>query len=188
MEMAATRDHTAADWLQAAFPALRSGGVEAVKVEPLARSLGLTKGSFYWHFRDREALLEALLAEWERRAGERILARIEGAGRSPEERLSLLFETVIREGRGALDPAVRAWALTDERAADCLARVDALRLAWLERLFQGLGFAGEDARARARLAYLALIGEYALRASAEPAERLVEARRTLALLTGSVSS
>jgi AcrR family transcriptional regulator len=161
--------------------------VEAVKVEPLARALGLTKGSFYWHFRDREALLAELLAEWERRAGERILARIEAAGKSPEERLSLLFETVIREGRGALDPAIRAWALTDARAADGLARVDALRLGWLERLFQGLGFAGADARARARLAYLALIGEYALRATAEPPERLAEARRTLQILTGSTS-
>src|SRR5512147_372241 len=98
MYMTALRDHSAADWLQAAFHALRTGGVAAVKIEPLARSLGLTKGSFYWHFRDREALLDALLAEWERRAGERILARIESAGKSPQERLSLLFETVIREG------------------------------------------------------------------------------------------
>lgn len=186
--MVATRDRGAADWLQAAFQALRAGGVEAVKVEPLARALGLTKGSFYWHFRDRDALLEALLAEWERRAGHRILARIEAAGSSPEARLSLLFETVIREGRGALDPAIRAWALTDERATACLERVDGVRLAWLDRLFQAIGFAGAEARGRARLAYLALIGEHALHASAEPEERLAEARRTQGLLTGSGSS
>jgi AcrR family transcriptional regulator len=182
--MAAARDRGAADWIQAALQALKAGGVEAVKVEPLARALGLTKGSFYWHFPDRDALLEAVLAEWERRAGARILARIEAAGNSPLQRLSLLLETVVREGRGALDPAIRAWALTDDRAAACLARVDAERLAWLERLFEGLGFAGADLRARARLAYLALIGEYALHEAREPAERLAEARRTLDLLTG----
>lgn len=186
--MTATRDHGTADWLQAAFQALRAGGVEAVKVEPLARALGLTKGSFYWHFRDRDALLEALLAEWESRAGARILARIEAAGSSPEARLSLLFETVIREGRGALDPAIRAWALADRRALACLERVDELRLAWLERLFQTMGFAGVEARTRARLAYLALIGEYALQGLADAEDRLAEARRTQALLTGSGGS
>jgi len=186
--MATETGRNRSDWLQAAFQALREGGVEAVKVEPLARRLGLTKGSFYWHFRDREALLAALLEEWENRAGARILARLDAAGRTPEERLDMLLETVIREGRNAVDPAVRAWALTDGAVADRVARVDAVRLAWLAGLFRSLGEDEAAAATRARLAYLALIGEHALRSAATPAERLTEARRALAIVTGAAGN
>jgi AcrR family transcriptional regulator len=176
-------ERAASAWLQAASEALREGGVEAVRVEALARRLGVTKGSFYWHFADREALLAALLADWESRAGKRILARIEAASLAPGEQLALLLETVVREGRGALDPAIRAWSRTDPRAAACLARVDELRLGWLAQLFEALGYAGAEARSRARLAYLALIGEYSLNSAATVESRLEEAARTLAILT-----
>jgi AcrR family transcriptional regulator len=177
-------ERAASAWLQAASEALREGGVEAVRVEALARRLGVTKGSFYWHFADREALLAALLADWERRAGGRILARIEAASQAPRERLALLLETVVREGGGALDPAIRAWSRTDHRAAACLARVDELRLVWLVQLFEALGYAGAEARTRARLSYLALIGEHSLSSAATVEDRLDQAARTLAILTG----
>lgn len=183
MEMGRPAKRAASAWLQAAAEVLRESGVESVRVELLARRLGVTKGSFYWHFSDREALLAGVLADWERRAGERILARIEVASPEPRARLALLFETVVREGRGALDPAIRAWARSDSNTAEALSRVDGLRLAWLEQLFRDLGADGPDMRARARLAYLALIGEYSLRSEAGVEDRLAEARRTLALLT-----
>lgn len=172
-----------ASWLRAASHALRSGGVEAVRIEPLARTLGVTKGSFYWHFRDRDALLAALLEDWERRAGALFLRRLEAASVDPVKRLGLLLETVIREGRGAIDPAIRAWATRDERAAAALARVDQVRLGWLEGLFRDIGFDAADSTARARLAYFALLGEHGLRSTANLAERLGFAERSLALLT-----
>ena len=187
MEMSRPPNRAPSAWLQAAADVLREGGVEAVRVEAIARRLGVTKGSFYWHFADRDALLSALLAEWEGRAGERILRRIEAADPDPRRRLELLLETVVREGRGALDPAVRDWARGDANAAACLGRVDGLRLAWLERLFQALGFSGAAARSRGRLAYLALIGEFSLRSETSLADRLAEAKRTLAILIGSAA-
>jgi len=172
-----------ASWLQAALQMLQSEGIEAVRIERVARALGVTKGSFYWHFRDRDALLAAMLTEWERRAGRAFLGRLDAASADPIERLRLLFETVIREGRGALDPAIRAWALRDAKAGEALARVDRLRLDWLDGLFRESGFGPEESRARARLAYFALLGEHGLKSSGDLAERLGFAAKSLALLT-----
>jgi AcrR family transcriptional regulator len=172
-----------ASWLRAALQMLRSEGIEAVRIERMARALGVTKGSFYWHFRDHDALLAAMLAEWERRAGRAFLDRLDAASAAPVERLRLLFETVIREGRGALDPAIRAWALRDARAGEALARVDRLRLDWLDGLFREAGFGPADSLARSRLAYFALLGEHGLKSTGNLAERLGFAEKSLELLT-----
>ena len=173
------------DWIRAAARRLAAGGIAAVAVETLARDLAVTKGSFYWHFRDRAALLAALLADWAAHATEPLLRRLEGAGTAPRDRLARLAATVAGEGAGALDPAIRAWARHDPAAAAAVRRVDAGRLAFIAGEFRALGFAPADAATRARLFYLHLLGEHAL-AYEEitlPA-RLAEAERVLALLAG----
>jgi AcrR family transcriptional regulator len=185
MYMLVTADRTAADWLRAAAKRLAAGGSEAVAIEPLARDMGVTKGSFYWHFRDRPALLEALLADWESRATAPLLDRLKRLGAAPAERLAALMATVAAEGAGSLDPAIRAWAQRDARAAAAVGRVDGARLAHIAGEFRALGFAAAAAWTRARLFYLHLLGEYALAfgpADITVEERLREARRVLALL------
>lgn len=160
------------DWVAAALGLLAGSGVEAVRVEPLAKRLGVTKGSFYWHFSDRAALLAAVLAAWERRATLAIIAEVDAAGGPAGERLLALLRLAIGAD-GRLDRRVRAWAMDDAAAAAVLRRVDRRRVGYLRRLFAGLGFPEPQAAARAQLAYNALVGafELGLRAAGGVRER-----------------
>jgi AcrR family transcriptional regulator len=189
MFMKKAPDRSNGDWIKAAGRRLASGGIAAVAVEPLARDLSVTKGSFYWHFRDRAALLKALLADWEAGSTEPLLRRLDAAGgapgQGPRARLGRLAATVASEGAGALDPAIRAWARHDVAAAETVGRVDHARLAFIAGEFRALGFAPADAWTRARLFYLHLLGEHALAFEERGLpERLAEAARVLALLAG----
>src|SRR5450432_2736458 len=125
MEVTATTDRTAEDWIKTASRRLAAAGSEAMAIEPLAKAMGVTKGSFYWHFADRPALLEAVIADWEARATAPLLERLRRSGREPAERLAALMHTVAAEGKGSLDPAMRAWAHSEARAAAAVGRVDA---------------------------------------------------------------
>ena len=175
-------DRTAEDWLRAAAKRLAKSGPAALAVEALARDLGVTKGSFYWHFRDRPALFAALIAQWEARATAPLIQRLRSLPGGPRDRLHALLATVASEGGGSLDPAMRGWALTDDAARAALERVDETRLAFIASEFAELGFAPPEARTRARLFYLYLLGEHAL-ALASPKDRLAAGERVLALLT-----
>jgi AcrR family transcriptional regulator len=185
MAMATFPDRTAEDWIKTASRRLAASGSEALAIEPLAKAMGVTKGSFYWHFADRPALLEAVIADWEAKATAPLLERLGRAGREPADRLAALMHTVAAEGKGSLDPAMRAWAHGESKAAAAVGRVDAARLAYLAGEFRALGFSAASAWSRARLLYLHLLGEHALAfgpVDASVEERLREARRVLALL------
>src|SRR3954471_23093571 len=105
-----------ADWAEAALDALAQGGLSAVAVEPLAKSLGTTKGSFYWHFADRNALLEATLGLWEQRDTDQVLASIDetqDVGNRLRNLLRLAFMSVRSDtpgGAGAIELALQASA------------------------------------------------------------------------------
>ncbi len=177
--------HAPSAWIAAGLKLLAEGGEGAVGIEPLARRLGATKGSFYHHFADRPALMAALLEAWEPRATGGLIGRIEAAGGSPSARLWALMETVIREGAASPEPAIRLWARSDETARAALARVDRARLDWLESLFDAMRTRGaDDAAIRAYLLYLALIGEHALGERPGLDARLARARHVHARLTG----
>lgn len=147
-------------WVKAAFAALVRSGADGVRVEPLARELGVTKGSFYWHFTDREALLEAIVTAWEDVATSNIIERVEAAGDDAKSRLRTLI-SITTSGRGdKLESAMRGWGATDERVGKVVMRVDARRETYVIGLFRQMGFDEPLASARTRILYLSLIGEY----------------------------
>jgi AcrR family transcriptional regulator len=159
---------TASDWVDAALRALADGGVAAVAVEPIAHRLGVTKGSFYWHFASREALLRAAVERWEEVATEAVIAALAPLS-DPRERLVRLVEDAFAEepsgGTAAFGRASsRAVALALADAAEdrvvgpVVRRVSARRLAYLEECFRALGLTGQEARAQALLAYAAHVG------------------------------
>jgi AcrR family transcriptional regulator len=147
------------DWVCAGVAALSDGGVSAVRVEPLARRLGVTKGSFYWHFADRDALLAAIIAAWAQRQTQAVIDEVAAAGPAePLARLTLLSRIVGRLDI-RLEAAVRTWALTDPRAAAAVARIDAARQGYLQEIIESAGVPDDVAAGRARLLYYALIGQ-----------------------------
>ncbi len=149
-------------WLAAAWTALAREGVDGVRVERLAVRLGVTKGSFYWHFADRRALLDALLDDWERRATTAVIARVDGAAADPRERLHVLLRsTAAVPGAPHVEQSIRAFGLRDKAARRRLERVDARREAYVASLLEAAGVPPDAAAHRARALYLALIGEYA---------------------------
>ena len=158
-------------WTQAGLEALRKGGVAGVRVERLAEDIGLTKGSFYWHFRGRGELLEALLEFWAREMTEAEFERISEVKGGLVPRLLTLAEDVLDKGMGRYDPAVRAWARADRKVAAAVAQVDRRRVRALTGFFEEGGFAPAEARTRARLFYTFLLGEPQVRAPArDPGE------------------
>ncbi|MBE2254103.1 MAG: TetR/AcrR family transcriptional regulator [Myxococcus sp.] len=147
-------------WVEAAAAALAAGGVDAVRVEPLAARLGVTKGSFYWHFADRQALLDAVLGAWVRSATTAIIEGVEAAEASPVERLRALVDVTRRVDAGArLEQAVRAWGARAPEVRRRLEAVDAERVRYVQGLLVHAGLPKALAEPRARLCYLALIGE-----------------------------
>jgi AcrR family transcriptional regulator len=146
-----------AAWVQAALDIVAAQGVDGVRVEVLAKQLGVTKGSFYWHFRDRDALLEAVLDSWRREATLRIISRLDQAAQSAADRLRYLLQLPfhgVRAERGAeIELSLRLWSRRDERARATLAEVDQLRLRYIAGLLEDCGLRADDAKARAVLAY-----------------------------------
>lgn len=153
-----------ADWTRAALEAIEEGGLAAVAVEPLARRLGVTKGSFYHHFADRRALVVATLAAWEERYVVDQSARFD-AVEDPRERLHELLLLAIVE----LEPSVIVQLLAardDPDVAATLASAARRRVALLERAFSQLGLPPAAARHRAASAYAAYLGFAQLRTQA----------------------
>jgi AcrR family transcriptional regulator len=161
-----------AQWLNAGLEALRKGGVGAVRVERLAGDVGVTKGSFYHHFRDRGALLGEVLEYWSREMTDAEFERIQTLRGGLAPRLVALAEDVLEKGMGRYDPAIRAWAREDRKVAAAVAQVDRRRVKALAGFFEEGGFAPAEARVRARTFYTFLLGEPQMRAPAREAGEL----------------
>jgi len=159
-------------WLSAGLDALRKGGVGAVRVERLAAGVGVTKGSFYHHFRDRGALLDALLEFWSREMTDAEFERLQGMRGGLAARLLALAEDVLEKGMGRYDPSIRAWARHDRKVAAAVAQVDRRRVKALAGFFEEGGFGAAEARTRARTFYTFLLGEPQVRAPAREADEL----------------
>ncbi len=163
------------DWTGVALRALAEGGVAAVAVEPLAARLGATKGSAYWHFPNREALLRATLERWERKRTEAVIEIVESVS-NPLEKLRLLFGRVLENVEDSAVELALLAAKDDPVVAPVLRRVTDRRIGYLEDLFGELGFTVEQARQRSVLAYSVYLGQAQLLSSAPD---LVKARRAL---------
>ena len=148
-------------WIDAALSALAADGVDAVRVERLAATLKVTKGSFYWHFPNRGALLDAILDAWKTQATAAIIADVETRGGAARAKLLHLISRVFI-AHGTLDRQIRAWATNDARARTALDEIDQSRLNYLALLFDGAGFSPSQSRIRARFAYHALIGRFTM--------------------------
>jgi AcrR family transcriptional regulator len=146
------------DWVDAALAAIAEGGLAAVAVVPLAERLGATKGSFYWHFPSRQALIEAALPAWEQTTTSAVIAEIEAASHDPRLQLRLLFKRVTElAARDRIELALLATA-DHPTVRPVLDRVTRRRIDFAAELFQRLGFPRADANRRALLAYSTYLG------------------------------
>ena len=144
-------------WIAAATDVLEHDGIDAVRVDVLAKKLAVTRGSFYWHFRDREDLLRSVLQAWRAAATENLTRRLEGASSDPREQLRDVISLPFR-GRSALrasriELAIRAWARRDDSVRQVADESDAARIGYISQIFSGLGFSPSEARHRALMVY-----------------------------------
>lgn len=150
---------SAQDWLKLGLRTLATQGFSALKAEPLAKAMGVSRGSFYWHFEDIGAFHAAVLKAWREVAAEAIIANVEAASIDADP-LAVLLRRVFSE-KLALERAVRSWAAFDGAAKAAVQAIDRRRLDYVEGLIRARGVARDVAQARAQILYWAFLG-YAL--------------------------
>lgn len=159
-------------WVKAAQALIQREGVSAVAVEPLSQALGVTKGSFYWHFENRDALIRAALEAWERDQSDDVVARYAGIP-DPRRRLRVLLFAAFEDVENGLFFAALAVSGEDPRVAPFLRRATERRLAFGVEAFAALGCSNAEARQRALLAYAAYAGYFQLLRTTPEAVRAV---------------
>jgi AcrR family transcriptional regulator len=147
---------SAQDWLDQGLKTLARSGFTALKAERLAKAMGVSRGSFYWHFASLGAFHAAILKYWREVAAEQIIANLEAAS-THDNPLSLLLRQAFG-GRLALENAVRSWAMFDSAARAAVQAIDRRRLGYVEGLFRAAGLSPDVARARAQILYWAFLG------------------------------
>ncbi|AXE79497.1 TetR/AcrR family transcriptional regulator [Streptomyces sp. NPDC059153] len=152
------------NWVEEGLRVLASGGVDAVRVEALAKSLGVTKGGFYGYFADRDALLKEMLDTWEREATDDVLDRIEREGGDLMDKAYLAGQLTFSDRLHPIDLAIRDWARRDQAVAERLRRVDNARMGLLREAFGTVCADPDEIEARSVLAFCAAIGSHFLAA------------------------
>jgi AcrR family transcriptional regulator len=173
-------------WIAAASELLVDGGVDLVRVDVVAKVLQVTRGSFYWHFRDRDDLLARMLKAWRAAATDQLVERFEklegSASKRLQEVLTLPFRGRAAERAARIELAIRDWARRDEMARRAVDEVDERRIGYIAQCFSELGFGIADARARAFLFYGYQVAESLLRnqgTAGQKAERSALLQRLL---------
>ena len=176
------------DWLNQAWGAFVSGGIGAVSIQALAEQLGVSRGSFYHHFADRQDLEQEMLRYWEERWTLAVRENVRSLGLDPANTLMALMNTIRHWRASAYDVMVRAWAIQDSSVQDAVRRVDEERLAFIRSQFVALGFDELEAENRARLFLYYEMAEPAVMVEQSPEleAKLVLARHSL--LTGDTPS
>ena len=153
---------TAEDWLNMAEYELAKSGITAVRIEPLAKKLKVTKGSFYWHFSSRKELFERLLSNWRTRSTVSIIERLSEVELTPEDQLKKLFLIPYRRhsrvNGAALELAIRNWSHNDKAVKEILKEVDSHRLTFIAKIFENLGYDAEQAEVKAARFYYTMQG------------------------------
>ena len=150
-------------WIEAATEVLVNQGIDHVRVDVLAGELKVTRGSFYWHFRDREELLRRVLQAWRESTTVNLTKRLIDADPDPRQQLRDVLSLPFRGKaavRGArIELAIRAWARRDETARHAVDEADASRMAYIAQIFSALGFPVVEAQQRAFAIYAYVVGE-----------------------------
>lgn len=167
-------------WIAAATEVLVDQGIDSVRVDVLSRTLKVTRGSFYWHFRDRDELLRAVLQAWRAHSTEQLTKRLESAHDDPRAQIRDLISLPFR-GRAAvraarIELAIRAWARRDAMARAFVDEADASRMGYIAQVFSALGFPLVEARSRAFLLYSYEVAESLLSTQGSAAQREERAR------------
>ncbi len=175
-------------WLEAAYDALLEGGVDAVKILPLAKKLKLSRTSFYWFFKDREELLSALIAKWRDKNTGNLVRRAEAYAESIAEATLNVFDcwldTALFDAK--FEFAIRSWALQSEEILGEVQSADNARLEALGRMFERFGHEPVAADVRARTLYLVQIGYISMQTEEELELRLKRIPEYVAIFTGTV--
>jgi len=137
-------------WLQRALEAIGRRGQGWVGIHDLVKDLGVTKGSFYWHFKNREDFVEAMLDYWVEELTSSVAQAISAVDGTPQDRLLALAEFVTTNERATFDIAIHAWALRETKAAEAVAKAEAIRLNCVRSLFAEIGFEGRELEMRTR--------------------------------------
>jgi len=152
-------------WMEQGLKALAEGGPDAVRVEALAKQLGVTKGGFYGYFADRDALLVAMLDAWERESIDEVIDRVEREGGDPRTKIARAGVLTFSSDRLLpIDLAIRDWARRDQTVADRLRRVDNRRMALLREMIGTFCSDADEVEARSLLAFCVAIGAHFLAA------------------------
>ncbi len=149
------------DWLKAALE-LCTVGIDQVKVAPLAATLGVTTGSFYWHFKNRQQLLEGLLEFWEHEKTDVAIDKTRRFQGPPADRILFLMQEITKLNLARYDLPIWVWAQSDSKASAVFTRVLRKRFSFVSALFAQAGFSREQAEVRARLMVVHLMGEATL--------------------------
>lgn len=166
---------TREDWIAAAWEMLGDAGVEGVRVEPLAKKLGVTKGSFYWHFKGRQDLLDSLLDRWFSIWDERLVSDVLSAA-TPADKIWGLFRSVIGRASRGQTVSLRIWSHRDPEVARRIDERDTHRLAFLTEQLVAIGFTTAEARVRGQVYQAIMTGEY-LRSGGLPMDERIERAR-----------
>ena len=180
-----TESLTRDDWISAAWDMLGENGLDGVRVEPLARRLGVTKGSFYWHFKDLQQLMEALLDRWFSIWDDQMLPDMEEAA-NPADRIWALFESVLGRLTRGQTVSLRMMSHSDADVARRIDERDAQRLSFLTSQLVEIGFAPDEARVRGQVYQTIMTGEY-LRSGGLPLEERVARARSYHLMLSSLN-
>ena len=138
-------------WLESAIEVLATEGQAKLRVENLSRELGVSRGSFYHHFKDREDFVDAIVEYWSDVFTETVNAEVEGLDASPSEQLLILMKMIRAERLDRYDIAFRSWAAQDARVAEQVRKVDLSRHALVRSLFEQMGFEGPELDDRVRM-------------------------------------
>jgi len=168
-------------WIVEGLRVLAAGGPDAVRIEPLAQALGVTRGGFYWHFDDRGALLDEMLDTWERATTEEVMVRLEREGGDARAKLRRLL-TLTSSGVMMTDLAVRDWSRRDPAVAERMRRVDNRRMDYLRSLFGALCADADEIEARSMLFLSLLIGNHSIAADHDARSRADVLELALGLL------
>jgi AcrR family transcriptional regulator len=162
----AIRRLTPEDWIHAGIEGLLKHGVKGLRIACLAHELGVTPGSFYWHFRDRDQFRDQLLEFWIKQMIARVAAVVEQTGEGTEP-IRALPDILVARGLPDYDTAMRKWALTDPVVAAAVAKADKMRLRRLTGFLEKAGFRKDHAALRAQTLYWVYLGS----AGSDPALR-----------------